>query len=99
MKILLTGATGFIGSHIFDLLQMEESYIRVISRPESAKNLKQNFPSEQIIITDNLLLDWYFRIPPPPPHPPIFGLPSELSEKNNLFQRNDNPKYRTIFNL
>ena len=22
----------------------------------------------------------------------------ELSEKNNLFQRNDNPKYRTIFN-
>lgn len=57
MKILLTGATGFIGSHIFDLLEMEESYIRVISRPESAKNLKQNFPSEQIIITDNLFTE------------------------------------------
>lgn len=57
MTILLTGATGFVGSHILDALFEIDAKVNVISRPTSKAALT-NWPNiQQVILTDNLFLE------------------------------------------
>lgn len=61
MSILLTGATGFLGSNILDSLQKRGQRVKVISREESKSKLAQWPCIEKIILTQNLFLeseDW-----------------------------------------
>ena len=57
MTILLTGGTGFVGSHILDVLCNRGLEVKVISRPASSVKLA-SWPSiEEVILTDNLFLE------------------------------------------
>ena len=61
MTILLTGATGFLGSHILDSLQIRRHKVRVIAREESKSKLVQWPNIEEVFMTQNLFLeseDW-----------------------------------------
>jgi dTDP-6-deoxy-L-talose 4-dehydrogenase (NAD+) len=61
VSILLTGATGFLGSNILDSLQNRGQKVKVISREESKSKLTQWPFVEQVILTQNLFLeseDW-----------------------------------------
>jgi nucleoside-diphosphate-sugar epimerase len=61
VSILLTGATGFLGSHILDTLQNRGDKVKVIAREESKSKLVQWPIIEQVVLTQNLFLeseDW-----------------------------------------
>jgi nucleoside-diphosphate-sugar epimerase len=57
MTILLTGATGFVGSHILDVLLKRGLKVKVISRPTSTAKLASWSNIEEIVLTDNLFLE------------------------------------------
>jgi len=61
-KILLTGATGFVGQQVFRSLVASSSEIGIVARP-SSKKFEQLFPdAREIIITKDLFLeseDWW----------------------------------------
>lgn len=52
MKILITGATGFLGSHIKDLLQQQYANYEIVAWDRQQGDLKeaQNFPKVDIVI-------------------------------------------------
>ncbi len=54
MRLLLTGATGFLGSHILDNLIEKDFNVSVIIRPDSKKILRNISDLEQIITTNDL---------------------------------------------
>ena len=56
-KILLTGATGFVGQQVFRSLVASSSEIGIVARP-SSKKFEQLFPdAREIIITKDLFLE------------------------------------------
>lgn len=54
MRLLLTGATGFLGGHILDTLVEKDLNVSVIIRPDSKKILRNISDLEQIITTNDL---------------------------------------------
>jgi nucleoside-diphosphate-sugar epimerase len=57
MTILLTGASGFVGSHILDVLLKRGLRVKVISRPTSKTKLASWSNIEEIVLTNNLFLE------------------------------------------
>jgi nucleoside-diphosphate-sugar epimerase len=57
-RVLLTGATGFIGSHVLDRVLMQEGRVRVLALPETVKDLRQPDRVEVVAgsVTDEALL-------------------------------------------
>ncbi|HTN42204.1 MAG TPA: NAD(P)-dependent oxidoreductase [Nitrospiria bacterium] len=57
-RVLLTGATGFIGSHVLDRVLMQEGRVRVLALPETIKDLRQPDRVEVVAgsVTDEALL-------------------------------------------
>ena len=57
MSILVTGATGFLGSHILDSLRDRDENVKVIARKESSIKLKQWSNIDDIFLTENIFLE------------------------------------------
>ena len=55
-RILLTGATGFVGQQVLKFLQNGNSDIILIARRNSEKKIKNLSGISRIIITENLFL-------------------------------------------
>src|SRR5215469_9974853 len=54
MKVLITGATGFLGSHLTRRMVRDGHNVRVLARPTSDLSCLEGFPVTQVIgdITD-----------------------------------------------
>ena len=96
MKILITGGTGFIGSHLTDALLKEDHEISLIVRNlDKIKNISKNSSKikvEQIDVTDVIRFENYIK-----EHKPdiIFHLAGNTSHKQSF----ENPIYDVDVNI
>ncbi len=49
MKVLITGATGFLGSHIAEIMAAEGHDVRILLRKSSSRRFLQGFPYEEAL--------------------------------------------------